>query len=198
MAIQTDVSSIIYPCKLGAEKLYHRMWTPTEIAYDYPQSNERPYAGLLEFESYTGAFSPSLAQKNWLTLGVIGPASFADEMQTFVHKITGSTSPKGWDYQIENQMTYQLAYEVDALLSRQQAFENSQWEISVYNHTMAGNLRSQSSLGLTLRWGDDLAETLWPVCRAKRGTWGIILLRPINMAVGKLTLECRRVIGSMT
>ncbi|MCL1066734.1 lipid A deacylase LpxR family protein [Shewanella olleyana] len=140
-------------------KMYHRMWTPTEIAYDYPQSNERPYAGLLEFESFTGVFSPTLAQKNWFTLGVIGPASFADELQTFVHKLTGSTSPKGWDYQIENQMTYQFAYEVDALISRQQAFENSQWDVSVFNHSMAGNLRSQTSLGVTLRWGDDLAET---------------------------------------
>ncbi|MCL1046553.1 lipid A deacylase LpxR family protein [Shewanella electrodiphila] len=140
-------------------QFYHRMWTPTEIAYDYPQPNERPYAGLLELESFTGQFSSSLAQKNWLSIGVMGPASFADELQTIVHKITGSTTPKGWDYQIENQVTFQFAYEVDALLNRWQAFDNSEWDISVFNHTMAGNFRSQSSVGLTLRWGDDLAET---------------------------------------
>ncbi|WP_153912527.1 lipid A deacylase LpxR family protein [Shewanella sp. TC10] len=156
-------SALMFPQQseqsLHGAKMYSRMWTPTEIAYDYPQPNERPYAGLLELESFTGQFSSSLAQKNWLTLGVMGPASFAEELQTVVHKITGSTTPKGWDYQIENQVTFQLAYEVDALLNRWQAFDNSEWDISVFNHTMAGNFRSQSSVGLTLRWGDDLAET---------------------------------------
>ncbi|WP_231919160.1 lipid A deacylase LpxR family protein [Shewanella sp. UCD-FRSSP16_17] len=140
-------------------KLYSRMWTPTEIAYDFPQPAERPYAGFLELESYTGVFSSSLAQKNWLSLGVVGPASGAEYMQSFVHKITSSTTPEGWDYQIENQLTLQVAYEVEALLFRQQAFENSQWDVSVFNHTMAGNFRSQSSLGLTVRWGDELSQT---------------------------------------
>ncbi|WP_254843485.1 lipid A deacylase LpxR family protein [Shewanella sp. UCD-KL21] len=152
-------------------KLYSRMWTPTEIAYDFPQPQERPYAGLVELESYTGIFSPTLAQKNWLTIGVIGPASGAEAMQTLVHKITSSTPPKGWDYQIENQLTLQLAYEVDALLTRQQAFENSQWDLSVFNHTMAGNFRSQTSAGLTLRWGDDLAQTFGQVS-SQAGHWG--------------------------
>ncbi len=142
----------------GAQ-LYSRMWTPTEIAYDYPQAQERPYAGLLELESYTGVFSPSLAQKNWLSVGVMGPASGAEMLQSVVHKITSSTKPGGWDYQIENQLTFQLAYEVEALLTRQQAFENSQWDLSAFNHSMAGNFRSQSSVGLTLRWGDDLDQT---------------------------------------
>nr|PMI02557.1 hypothetical protein BCU55_06685 [Shewanella sp. 10N.286.48.A6] len=142
----------------GAQ-LYSRMWTPIEIAYDYPQSEERPYAGLLELESYTGVFSPSLAQKNWLSVGVMGPASGAEMLQSVVHKITSSTKPGGWDYQIENQLTFQLAYEVEALLTRQQAFENSQWDLSAFNHSMAGNFRSQSSVGLTLRWGDDLDQT---------------------------------------
>ncbi|MGS0681845.1 lipid A deacylase LpxR family protein [Shewanella sp. 125m-7] len=140
-------------------KVYQRMWTPTEIEFDYAQPHERPYAGLLELESFTGSFSQSLAQKNWFSIGVIGPASGAQAMQEVVHKTTASTPPKGWQYQVENQLTVQLAYEVDLLALRRQATDDSQWELSGYSHNMLGNFRSEANLGFTLRWGDDLAKT---------------------------------------
>ncbi|MGS0695313.1 lipid A deacylase LpxR family protein [Shewanella sp. 0m-4] len=152
------LSSHSHTAQWGA-KVYQRMWTPTEIKFDYAQPNERPYAGILELESFTGSFSETLAQKNWFSIGVIGPASGAQTMQEFVHKITSSTPPKGWQYQVENQLTVQLAYEVDALAFRQKSTDDSQWELSGYSHNMLGNFRSEASLGLTLRWGDDLAKT---------------------------------------
>lgn len=140
-------------------KVYQRMWTPSEIEYDYAQPNDRPYAGLLELESYTGRYSDSLTQKNWFSIGIMGPASGAQTMQELVHKITPSTPPQGWQYQVENQLTVQLAYEVDALALRRNATDDSQWELSGYSHTMLGNFRSEANLGLTLRWGDDLAQS---------------------------------------
>ncbi|GIU13136.1 lipid A deacylase LpxR family protein [Shewanella sp. MBTL60-007] len=140
-------------------KVYQRMWTPSEIEHDYAQPYDRPYAGLLELESFTGSYSDSLAQKNWFSIGVMGPASGAQTMQELVHKITPSTPPKGWQYQVENQFTLQLAYEVDALVFRRDATSDSQWELSGYSHTMLGNFRSEANLGFTLRWGDDLADS---------------------------------------
>ncbi|WP_299808933.1 lipid A deacylase LpxR family protein [uncultured Shewanella sp.] len=140
-------------------KIYQRMWTPSEIEYDYPQPNDRPYAGLLELESFTGSYNETFAQKNWFSIGVIGPASGAQTMQEWVHRITPSTLPQGWQYQVENQLTLQLAYEADVLALRRDATDDSQWELSGYSHSMLGNFRSEANLGFTLRWGDDLAES---------------------------------------
>lgn len=145
--------------KQWGAKIYQRMWTPTEIGYDYAQPNERPYAGLLELESYTAAYSSQIAQKNWLSIGIMGPASGAQATQELVHKITSSTEPLGWKYQVENQFTLQFAYEADYLFTRQTAFENSDWELSGHSYSQLGNFRSETSLGMTLRWGDDLAQS---------------------------------------
>ncbi|WP_269970700.1 MULTISPECIES: lipid A deacylase LpxR family protein [unclassified Shewanella] len=145
-------------------KLSQQMWTPAEIELEAPQSTDRPYAGYLAIESHTVHYGNKWALKNWFSLGVIGPASGAQQVQEFVHKITGSSPPLGWQYQIENQVTLQLAYELDGLLLRRDAFNNAfvgqtQWELSGFSHTQAGNFRTETDLGLTLRWGNNLEDS---------------------------------------
>lgn len=150
-------------------KLSQRMWTPNEIEFTEPQIDDRPYAGLLELESHTADYGPRFAQKNWLTIGIMGPSSRAEQVQKKVHSIIGSTYPHGWQHQIQNQVTLQLAYEVDALLYRAKRhrakkyqgplFTNNQWEISSYSYIALGNLSTEASLGLLLRWGGMLNKT---------------------------------------
>ncbi|WP_028866206.1 lipid A deacylase LpxR family protein [Psychromonas aquimarina] len=140
-------------------KLTQQMWTPAEIAIEAPQPYDRPFAGYLAVESHTAAYSSSLAQKNWLSLGVVGPASGTQEVQEVVHEIIGSSSPLGWHNQIENQLTVQLGYEVETLLFRQDFASGSQWELSGFSHSQLGNFRSETDLGLTLRWGTNLPNS---------------------------------------
>ena len=182
-------------------KIYQRLWTPKEIEYDYAQPFDRPYVGLLELESFTGSFSEILAQKNWFSIGVIGPASGAQTMQEFVHKITDSTSPNGWKYQVENQLTVQLAYEVDSLFTRQPAGKDSQWELSGYSHNMLGNFRSEANLGLTFRWGDDLAQSFGQLSShdghygqysnsaRQRGSWTVYARAQAGYRFNDLTID---------
>ncbi|WP_299791714.1 lipid A deacylase LpxR family protein [uncultured Shewanella sp.] len=145
-------------------KLTQQMWTPGDIKSEAPQPYDRPYAGYLALESHTATYGERWAQKNWLSIGVLGPASLTEQLQKMFHKITPSSTPNGWQHQIENQLTLQLAYEIDALIVRQNAFDNAfmgqtQWELSGLSHTQVGNFRSETDLGLTLRWGTNLAES---------------------------------------
>lgn len=145
-------------------KLSQQMWTPGEIKISTPQPYDRPYAGYLALESHTASYGGRWAQKNWLSLGVVGPASGTDQLQNMFHKLTPSSTPKGWQHQIENQLTLQIAYEVDALLLRQDAFNNTitgktEWELSGLSHSQVGNFRSETDLGLTFRWGTNLADS---------------------------------------
>ncbi|WP_179025159.1 lipid A deacylase LpxR family protein [Shewanella sp. Scap07] len=138
--------------------LTQQMWTPGEIELDTPQPYDRPYAGYLSIEAFSASYHDSLAQKNWLSVGVIGPASGTEHLQSFVHKITGSSEPKGWDHQIGNQLTLQAAYEIDTLLYRQSITEQTQWELSGFGHAQAGNFRSQADVGMIVRWGNQLSN----------------------------------------
>ncbi|ABV35995.1 conserved hypothetical protein [Shewanella sediminis HAW-EB3] len=145
-------------------KLTQQMWTPGEIKIETPQPYDRPYAGYLAIESHTATYGETWAQKNWLSLGISGPASGTEQLQKLFHKLTPSSTPNGWQHQIENQLTIQLAYELDALIMRRDAFSNAftgetLWELSGFSHSQAGNFRSEADLGLTFRWGTNLADS---------------------------------------
>lgn len=145
-------------------KISQRMWTPNDISVREPQSDDRPYAGLLEIESHTADYGTKFAQKSWLALGVMGPKSKTEYMQTKVHALIGSTTPLGWQYQVQEQVTLQLAYELDALLFRTKIYrskfsDNNQWEVSTYSHLSLGNFNTEASLGLLFRWGIGLNNT---------------------------------------
>jgi len=135
-------------------KLSQRMWTPSEIKIEEVQPHDRPYAGILEVEQHTALYGIDVAQKNWFSLGIMGPASGTEQLQGSIHKILGASTPLGWQHQVENTVTIQFAYEIDYLLVRSSAPFNSQWELSSFNHNTLGNVRSDINLGLTLRWGD--------------------------------------------
>ena len=145
-------------------KVSQRMWTPNDIGITGSQNNDRPYVGLVELESHTADYGSFFSQKNWLALGVIGPKARAERVQTKVHQVTGSTIPQGWQYQVEEQITAQFAYEVDSLFYRNRKyrgkyFTNSQWEVSGFSHVALGNLNTQASLGLLFRWGTMLPNS---------------------------------------
>jgi len=145
-------------------KMSQRIWTPNNIRIVTLQSLQRPYAGLFEIESHTADYGSTLAQKNWLALGVTGVKSKAEYVQKKIHNLIGSIPPLGWQFQVEEQVTFQLAYEVDALLFRSKAYrskylDNNQWEVSSYSHLSLGNFNTEASAGLLVKWGTGLLNT---------------------------------------
>jgi lipid A 3-O-deacylase len=145
-------------------KMSQRIWTPNNIRIVTLQSLQRPYAGLFEIESHTADYGSTLAQKNWLALGVTGVKSKAEYVQKKIHNLIGAIPPLGWQFQVEEQVTFQLAYEVDALLFRSKAYrskylDNNQWEVSSYSHLSLGNFNTEASAGLLVKWGTGLLNT---------------------------------------
>lgn len=150
--------------KAWGMKISQRMWTPNNIRIITLQNDDRPYAGLFEIESHTADYGPKFAQKNWLALGITGVKSKAEYVQTKVHDLIGSIPPLGWQYQVKEEVTLQLGYEIDALLFRSKRYrskymDNNQWEISSYSHLSLGNFNTEASLGLLFRWGTSLNKT---------------------------------------
>jgi len=84
--------------KAWGVKISQRMWTPNEIKITEPQPHERPYAGFLEVEHHTAVYGSELAQKNWFSIGLIGPASGTEKFQGAIHKLIGASTPEGWAY----------------------------------------------------------------------------------------------------
>lgn len=79
------------------------LYTPRNILTRTPDPNDRPYAAFLY-----GSVGMATVVKNHfdsieLTAGVIGPMALGEDTQKFVHRLTDSDNPAGWDHQLENE-----------------------------------------------------------------------------------------------
>ncbi len=92
------------------------IFTPENTAGIELIENDRPYAGWAYAKTTLSAVRP-IANSNrelfdaiGFQLGVVGPASFARQTQSFVHKRTGVTMPQGWDNQLGHEIGVVLTY----------------------------------------------------------------------------------------
>ena len=86
------------------------MITPEDITLENPPlpPEDLPYAGLLFYnDSYVRAYRDR-ADRVSSVIGVVGDYSFAEQTQKFVHEITGSDEPRGWDTQLDDELVFQF------------------------------------------------------------------------------------------
>ena len=83
-----------------AVSIQQSMVTPEDIKTEAPQFNDIPYVGYLSMEAGIYAWNRTRMTGYGLSVGVVGPDSGAQRAQEWVHKVTGSNDPKGWDNQL--------------------------------------------------------------------------------------------------
>ena len=84
------------------------MFTPNDLEAEEVVEDDRPYAGTLTWATRIRSFDNHIANSLGLTLGVVGPASLAEQSQTGLHKLIGVTEPQGWDNQLENEPIFRI------------------------------------------------------------------------------------------
>jgi hypothetical protein len=89
--------------------LGQNIYTPKRISLPDPPLDDRPYAGWLYLALGLGVETGRQLDQFAFTLGVVGPASLAEETQTFMHAVTDSEQAQGWDTQIGNEIGIVLA-----------------------------------------------------------------------------------------
>jgi lipid A 3-O-deacylase len=87
------------------------MYTPRDIKLADPPVDDRPYAGWLYATVGLGVDTGRRFDQFALTLGMVGPASLAEQGQKLIHRITGVTAPRGWDTQLGNEPGIVLTYD---------------------------------------------------------------------------------------
>ncbi|SDW27482.1 lipid A deacylase LpxR family protein [Marinobacter mobilis] len=80
--------------------LEQAMITPSDITREQPDFNDLPYAGLTNLEMGLFSRDDDSMVGYGFRFGVLGPDSLAEQAQTWVHELTGSDEPKGWDDQL--------------------------------------------------------------------------------------------------
>lgn len=86
--------------------------TPTDLTESALIPDDVPYAGVLGgYASYYRLNNKDLHAFQ-LFIGILGPSSYAKEMQKFIHNdLDMGSDPKGWDNQLYNELLINLNYE---------------------------------------------------------------------------------------
>lgn len=137
------------------------LFTPDDISRAEANPDDRPYSSLFFLNSTRQTVFPerSLSVKTSLTLGLLG-LDLADELQSGIHKILGSTEPAGWDKQISSggELTarYSVSLQKTAFLKR-----HSNGLSQEFNWTAEADIGFTTGFGGGFNWRFGRIGTPW-------------------------------------
>jgi hypothetical protein len=142
--------------------LGQNIYTPRDITLSDPPLTDRPYAGFLY--GGVGVIDRSGVDLDQLQvqLGVIGPASLAQESQTFVHRIINDREPQGWHYQLRDEPALNITYEHSWRL-RLPSVLGFQLDIDPHIGAAVGNVYDYANLGAMARFGWNVPDDYGPI-----------------------------------
>ncbi len=138
--------------------LGQNMYTPEDITLPVPDSTDRPYAGWLYFSM--GAViedsERNLLQNLALDVGVVGPLSLAGKAQKIWHDWIGARTPRGWDYQLDNEPGLILAYNAAMRQPLVTSVSGIEVDVTPRAGVALGNIFTYAGAGAALRIGQNL------------------------------------------
>ena len=145
------------------------MFTPDAIARTDLVRGDRPYAGYL----FLGVYGQRAWDTDWgevfdhaqLDIGVVGPSSGADKLQKSIHEWLDTVVPRGWEHQIEDQLTVQFTYRRKWKLWRDDVGvlgRRVEWELIPAAEVSLGSVYRHVEGGAVFRVGGNLPGDFGP------------------------------------
>lgn len=143
-----------------AHTLGHAMATPRDLSTATPDPHDAPYVAALSYRASQVLRTAQGADLWALSVGVSGPAAGGKQVQKFIHRITGSDQPRGWDTQQGNRAHIGLEFERAWLLAGRSASASggTPWALSAHAGGVASTLESSAGAQLLLRYGSGVGE----------------------------------------
>ncbi|MDW7690485.1 lipid A deacylase LpxR family protein [Flammeovirgaceae bacterium SG7u.111] len=135
-----------------------QMYTTRFKSFKNPENMDRPYAGWLFANLGLGYyFKQAIIQAN-LDVGIVGPSSLSYETQYYVHEFLGVRQPQGWDSQIANHLSANLA-----LSYRHETRLVDNFSLGFGAKGSGGITQSNVEGALFFRWGKfhNLGNSMW-------------------------------------
>ena len=146
------------------------IFTPEDIRRSDLIEDDRPYAGWLygavglisDHRLRDGSLQSNRLDSLELNIGVVGPSSFAEQTQTWVHKIINSPEPRGWDNQLHDELGIMLVYDRQWQARYSSEVWGLDFDLSPHVGGTLGNVLTSAALGATFRVGHDLPSDYGP------------------------------------
>lgn len=134
------------------------IFTPTDVDATELLENDRPYAGFLYMGFAYHTRSDNQLDTVEATLGIVGPASLAEEAQDLIHEIRGFKKFKGWDNQLRNELGLNLLYEHKQKLTLPNLTQGIQQDFIGHAGASLGNVYTYINTGGEYRLGWQLPD----------------------------------------
>jgi len=130
------------------------LYTPSDLSVAELQEDDRPYGGWLY-----GAFQMSARDDDELDffeveVGITGEPAGCGPTQKFVHRLSESQDPKGWDNQIEPELGVNLIYQK----KNRWRLESDCFDFITHYGGSVGNISTYANAGAELRLGYNLPD----------------------------------------
>lgn len=138
------------------------MFTPEDTGLIDPPITERPYAGYL-YGAYalTNTFE-SRQDVLRIQLGMVGPASLAQDSQIFIHRLRGLALPQGWHTQLRDEPGLVISYQRAQNIVLAMLGEASSYDIRAHFGGAIGNVFDYADAGAAARLGFNMPEDSGP------------------------------------
>jgi len=138
-------SSIFY-------SLGQNIFTPRDLTQLDANNDDRPWAGFLYASVGMATLTDNHTDELEITLGMVGPASLAQNTQKFIHShITDSPTPRGWRHELKNEPGIMLAWQraFPAALSGEAG--NLFWTVAPHYDVTLGNIYTFANTGFSIQ-----------------------------------------------
>jgi hypothetical protein len=130
--------------------------TPSDISLEIPDPKDIPYSGLLFFHQANVQEFGHFADKASVTLGIVGPSSGAEKTQRQIHRLTGSEIPQGWDYQLKDEIVFQISR---GRVYRSWHNQQESFDLLIGVDSKIGTLETALTGGMMFRIGENMSNT---------------------------------------
>ncbi len=138
------------------------MYTPADIRTATPSLTDRPYAGYLYASIALSSRTERRMDQIQLQLGVVGPSSFADEVQDWTHGIAGGRKPAGWHTQLHDEPIVQVFYQRSYKLVPPTRVAGMMFDFQPHIGAAVGNAFDYVNAGAQARIGFNLPDDFGP------------------------------------
>lgn len=91
-----------------AFSLHQAIFTPEDLSKTEVITGDRPYAGLLAVNTHLVRIRRKYQDVFGLTAGIVGPHSFSEKAQTWLHETYDWARPRGWKNQLKDEPVLDL------------------------------------------------------------------------------------------
>ena len=132
------------------------IFTPANTQAVQVVADDRPYAGWLFGGLTLVSKTDWVADTLDLQVGMIGPASLAEDAQRLVHELRGFDVPRGWQNQLSNEPAFLLYYERKWRVVSGTLVSHVGYDLITHAGLAAGTVMDYGAAGAELRLGWNL------------------------------------------